>query len=109
VNVLYPLMLCQPGDVLPLLETWNRSPNPWARRASVVPFTHKVGASGRFTQDCLRLCEGLVWDLVRKGVSWVLMDIRDLRQRDVSAVITLNVLHDLKGAQQAELLAIHKA
>ncbi len=57
VNVLHPLMLRQPEDVLPLLEAWNRSPNRWARRASVVAFTRKVGESGRFTQDCLRLCE----------------------------------------------------
>lgn len=124
VNVLHPLMLRQPEDVLPLLEAWNRSPNRWARRASVVAFTRKVGKSGRFTQDCLRLCESSIWDpedLVRKGVGWALKDtlrgerqpvlayIRDLRRRGVSAVITLYAMRDLKGAERQELLAIHKA
>ena len=123
VNLLHPLMLRQPEDVLPLLAAWNRSPNRWARRASVVAFTRKVGESGRFTQDCLRLCEGLVWDaedLVRKGVGWALKDtlrgerepvlayIRDLRRRGVSAVITLYAVRDLKGAERQELLAIQK-
>ena len=123
INVLHPLMLRQPETVLPLLESWNRSPNRWARRASVVAFTRKVGASGRFTQDCLRLCEGLVWDaedLVRKGVGWALKDtlrgqrqpvlayIRNLRRRGVSAVITLYAMRDLTGAERQELLAIHK-
>ena len=123
VNLLHPLMLRQPGDVLPLLAAWNHSPNRWARRASVVAFTRKVGESGRFTQDCLRLCEGLVWDtedLVRKGVGWALKDtlrgerepvlayIRDLRRRGVPAVITLYAMRDLKDAERQVLLAIHK-
>jgi len=123
VNLIHPLLLRQPGDVLPLLEAWNRSPNSWARRASVVAFTRKVGASGRFTQDCLRLCEGLVWDehdLVRKGVGWALKDtlrgerepvlayVRDLRRRGVSAVITLYAIRDLKGAEREAILAIRK-
>jgi hypothetical protein len=123
INVLHPLLLRQPWDVLPLLEEWNHSTNPWARRASVVAFTRKVGASGRFTRECLRLCENLVWDthdLVRKGVGWALKDtlrgdrvavlayIRGLRRRGVSAVITLYAIRDLKGQQRAEILAIHK-
>jgi hypothetical protein len=48
INVLQPLLWKYPRQTLALLQQWNRSENPWKRRASVVVFTRKVGASGKF-------------------------------------------------------------
>jgi len=119
ISVLQPLLLAHRAEILGLLERWNRSPNRWKRRASVVAFVRKIGESGEFTDDALRLCENLVHDaedLVRKGVGWALKDVmrgdhnrviayvRDLRHRGVSAVITLYAIRDLKGAERAEVL-----
>jgi 3-methyladenine DNA glycosylase AlkD len=71
ISVLQPLLLAHRQATLGLLERWNRSPSRWKRRASVVAFTRKIGESGHFTDDALRLCENLLFDpedLVRKGV-----------------------------------------
>jgi 3-methyladenine DNA glycosylase AlkD len=121
ISVIQPLLLTHRAETLALLERWNRSPNRWKRRASVVAFTRKVGESGQFTEEALRLCENLVYDhedLVRKGVGWALKDVmrgdrervlayvEDLRRRGVSAVITLYAIRDLKGVERAEVLAI---
>jgi 3-methyladenine DNA glycosylase AlkD len=122
INVLQPLLWKYPQQTLALLQQWNRSENPWKRRASVVVFTRKVGASGKFTCQALALCENLLWDkenLVQKGVGWALKDgmrgdreqvleyVKVLRRRGVSAVITLYAIHDLKGAVRQEILEIH--
>jgi 3-methyladenine DNA glycosylase AlkD len=119
ISVLQPLLLAYRAETLALLELWNRSPNRWKRRASVVAFVRKIGESGEFTEEALRLCENLVddpEDLVRKGVGWALKDVmrgdrervlayvKDLRHRGVSAVITLYAIRDLKGAERAEVL-----
>ena len=40
-------LLAHRAETLALLERWNRSPNRWKRRASVVAFVRKVGESGR--------------------------------------------------------------
>jgi hypothetical protein len=77
INVLQPLLWKYPGQTLELLQQWNRSENPWKRRASVVVYTRKVGASGKFTRETLELCENLLRDkedLVQKGVGWALKD-----------------------------------
>ena len=122
INVLQPLLWKYPQQTLALLQQWNRSENPWKRRASVVVFTRKVGASGVFTSQALELCENLLRDkedLVQKGVGWALKDgmrgdreqvlkyIKALRRRRVSAVITLYAIRDLKGAVRQEILEIH--
>jgi 3-methyladenine DNA glycosylase AlkD len=85
----------------------------------VVAFVRKIGESGEFTEEALRLCENLVGDpedLVRKGVGWALKDVmrgdrervlayvKDLRRRGVSATITLYAIRDLRGAERDEML-----
>jgi len=121
MSVLQPLLLAHREATLALLERWNRSPNRWKRRASVVAFVRKVGESGLFTEEALGLCENLVRDpedLVRKGVGWALKDVmrgapdrvrdyvKELRRRGVSSTITLYAIRDLKGPARAELLSI---
>jgi 3-methyladenine DNA glycosylase AlkD len=122
-DVMMPLLWKYRQETLALLGEWNRSPVRWKRRASVVTFTGKVGESGEFTGEVLRLCENLVWDsedIVRKGVGWALKDnlrsvpgrvlpyIKDLRRRGVSSTITLYAIRDLKGAQREEVLGVKK-
>lgn len=119
ISVLQPLLLRHRAKTLALLERWNRSPNRWKRRASVVAFVRKVGESGQFTEEALQLCENLVGDsedLVRKGVGWALKDVmrgdrervlvyvKDLRRRGVSATITLYAIRDLRGHEREEVL-----
>jgi 3-methyladenine DNA glycosylase AlkD len=119
ISVIQPLLLAHRAETLGLLERWNRSANRWKRRASIVAFTRKIGESGEFTEEAMRLCENLIWDredLVRKGVGWALKDVmrgdrervlayvKDLRRRGVSAVITLYAIRDLKGAERADVL-----
>jgi 3-methyladenine DNA glycosylase AlkD len=119
IGVLQPLLLAHRAEPLALLERWNRSPSRWKRRASVVAFVRKVGESGRFTEEALRLCESLVGDpedLVRKGVGWAVKDVmrgdrervldyvKELRRRGVPAVIMLYAIRDLKGAERDDVL-----
>lgn len=120
-SVLQPLLLAHREATLALQERWNRSPNRWKRRASIVAFTRKIGASGNYTAEALRLCENLVRDqedLVQKGVGWALKDVmrgdrdrvlayvKDLRRRGISSTITLYAMRDLKGPDRAKLLSI---
>lgn len=89
----------------------------------MVIFTRRVGETGEFTEEVLRLCENLVLDeedIVQKGVGWALKDnlrsapkrvlpyIKELRRRGVSSTITLYAIRDLKGAQRDEILAVKK-
>ena len=119
-DVCISILLAHREETLGLLERWNGSPNRWKRRASVVAFVRKIGGSGEFTDDALRLCDNLVHDpedLVRKGVGWALKDVmrgdpdrvlayvKDLRRRGVSAVITLYAIRDLKGRDREDILA----
>jgi 3-methyladenine DNA glycosylase AlkD/predicted nucleotidyltransferase len=121
LNVLQPLLFRYPEPVLALLHDWNRSDNAWQRRASVVVFTRKAGASGAFTEPALELCGNLLDDpddLVQKGVGWALKDLRrgdpqpvmeyiaQLRQPGVTATITLYALRGLPKAERQKLLAI---
>jgi hypothetical protein len=48
IDVLQPLLLAYPKEVLKILRRWNGAESLWKRRASVVVFTRKVGESGRF-------------------------------------------------------------
>ncbi len=121
IAVLQPLLLAHRAETLALLERWNRSPNRWKRRASVVVFVRKVGESGEFTKEALRLCEGLVGDaedLVRKGVGWALKDVtrgdrervldyvKELRRRGAPATITLYAIRDLRGLDREQVLGV---
>ena len=121
VYVLQPLLPRHRDALLRLLTKWNHSDNLWKRRASVVAFTRKAGASGEYVDDVLRLCENLIWDeedLVQKGVGWALKDnmrgskgkvvayVKDLRARGVPSTITLYAIRDLKGQEREEVLAI---
>lgn len=119
LNVIQPLLLKYHQEVLSLLRKWNKSENPWKRRASVVAFVRKIGESGKFTEDCLELCGNLLNDperLVKQGVGWALKDtlrgdkeriikyIIDLRKLGVSSTITLYAIRDLKGKERLEVL-----
>lgn len=120
-RVVQPLLRKYPKETLNLLRKWNSSKNQWKRRASVVAFTRKIGASGEFTSEALELCDNLIWDkedLVRKGVGWALKDnmrgakgrvldyVKSLRRKGVSSVITLYAIRDLKGKERKEILDI---
>lgn len=124
IDVLQPVLLKYPNDTLRFLKKWNRSANMWKRRTSVVAFVRKVGASGKFTDEALSLCENIIWDnedLVQKGVGWCLKDVmrgdkktvlhyvKKLRERGVPSTITLYAIRDLKGAQRAEILQVTKS
>lgn len=120
-KVLHPLLLKYPKETLALLRKWNTSKNMWKRRASVVPFTRKVGESGVFTNEGLELCENLVWDkedLVQKAVGWALKDmmrgnkqkvldyVKKIRKAGVPATITLYAIRDLKGEERKAVQAL---
>ena len=120
IEVLQPLFERFPSDVLSLTASWATAESRWKRRASVVIFARKIGASGRHTKEGLRACDRLVHDtddLVRKGVGWALKDLMrgdretvleyvvDLRQRGVTSVITLYALRDIRGAERRRILA----
>lgn len=121
LHVMQPLLQKYPKETLKLLKEWNRSENMWKRRASVVSFVWKVGSSGKFTDEVLKLCENLLWDreeLVKKGVGWALRDniqgnkkqvlnyIKSLRRRGVSSIITLYAISNLKGKEREEILKV---
>jgi 3-methyladenine DNA glycosylase AlkD len=120
-DVMQPYLRQHPDAALALVRDWNTAALVWKRRASVVTFTRKVGGSGQYTDEVLRLCDRLLddpEDLVRKGVGWALKDnlrgnkpvvleyVKALRRRGVSSVITLYAIRDLRGAERAEVLAI---
>ena len=122
-EVMQPLLQMYGSEVLQLLDVWSRSKNRWKRRASVVTFTRKIGASGAFTEETLRLCERLIHDeedIVRKGIGWALKDslkgsrdrvlpyIIDLRKRGVSSTITLYAIRDLEGSERAKIIGIKR-
>ena len=58
------LLFNYPKQMLQFLEKWNKSPNRFKRRASVVTFIQDVAKSGKFLDDALRFCENLVWDKI---------------------------------------------
>jgi len=119
IRILQPLLRQYTMETLELLRKWNKSDQIWKQRASVVAFTRKIGESGKFTNEVLKLCENLIWskeDYVRKGVGWALKDnmrgskkkvldyVKSLRERGVSSVITLYAIRDLKGRERSEVL-----
>ncbi|MFC2095669.1 DNA alkylation repair protein [Candidatus Bipolaricaulota bacterium] len=121
IEVLQPLFTRFTSDVLSLIAGWAEDKNLWKRRASVVVFVRKIGASGRYTSDGLHACDRLMADsedLVRKAVGWALKDlmrgdrqrvleyVADLRKRGVPSVITLYALRDVQGVERQRILAI---
>jgi len=121
IEVLQPLLERFPSEVLSMTACWSTEESRWKRRASVVLFTRKVGASGRYTEVGLSACERLIHDaddLVRKGVGWALKDlmrgerdpvlayVADLRRRGIPSVITLYALRDVRGDDRRRVLAI---
>jgi 3-methyladenine DNA glycosylase AlkD len=123
IGVVGPLLLKFRKETFSLLDDWNRSPNRFKRRASVVTFTWEIAESGKFTEEALQFCENLIWDkedIVRKGIGWALKDnmksapkrvlsyVKDLRRRGVSSTITLYAIRDLSPAQRKKVLAIKK-
>lgn len=118
-RVVQPLLLKRPEKMLLLLRRWNRAKSMWKRRASVVAFTRKVGASGQFTKEALAVCNNLAFaeeDLIRKAVGWALKDlmrgdmkpvlayVKKLRRQGASAVVTLYAIRELKGKERREVL-----
>jgi 3-methyladenine DNA glycosylase AlkD len=121
LDVMQPLLVRHPEETLALLRKWNASDHMWKQRSSVVTFARKAGASGRYTDTVLELCENLVdseKDLIRKAAGWALKDnlrgnrkkvlsyIKDLRRRGVSSVVTLYAIRDIKGDERRSILAI---
>lgn len=121
IDVVQPLLLRYPEEVLKILRQWNEAESLWKRRASVVAFTRKIGESGKFTKEALELSSHLIWDkedYVRKGVGWALKDVmrgdkkrvveyvKGLRRKGVSAVITLYAIRDLEDEERKEVLGI---
>jgi 3-methyladenine DNA glycosylase AlkD len=115
------LLLEHREEVMDLLREWNRSENPWKRRASVLAFVRKIGSSGEFTDEALELCGNLIWDqeeIVQKAVGWALKDslpgargrvldyIRTLRRKGVPSTITLYALRDVRGQERKEVLKV---
>ena len=124
IDVMQPLLLQHPKEILLLLKKWNSSKNIWKRRASVVTFVRKIGESGKFTVAALGLCNHLLWDqenLVQKGVGWCLKDlmrgdrvkllnyIQELRASGVCSTIILYAIRDLKDKERSKILKITKA
>ncbi len=121
IDVLQPLLLKYPQEILLFLKKWNKSKNLWKRRLSVIIFTRKIGISGEFTEEAISLCEKLIWDkedLVLKGVGWCLKDIikgdkkkvlkyvKNLREKKVSSVIVLYSIRDLNIKERKNILRI---
>lgn len=84
-----------------------------------MPFTRKVGESGRFTKEALELCENLIWDkedLIQKAVGWCLKDtmrgdkkevlkyVKSLRKRGIPSKIILYAIKDLEDAERKKVM-----
>jgi 3-methyladenine DNA glycosylase AlkD len=109
-----------PDELLTYVRQWNAAEDRWLKRLSVVLFTRKVAASGRFTDVALELCDNLAHDeedLVRKGVGWSLKDlmkldrervlahVAGLRADGVSGVVIRYAIKDLSAEERAAFLA----
>jgi 3-methyladenine DNA glycosylase AlkD len=120
-SVLQPLLVRFPQEIIALARLWNRDPDPWLRRASVVLFTRKVAKSGHFNDIALELGENLVRDEhehVLKGVGWMLQDLMEsdqpritaytkrLRAEGISSVVTLYAIRRLRGPVRDAVLAV---
>ncbi|MFW9818922.1 MAG: DNA alkylation repair protein [Candidatus Thorarchaeota archaeon] len=120
--IMQPLLNRYPNEVKKLLEKWNLSNHIWKKRTSVVTFTRKIGAEGKYIDFILKLCNNLIWDkedLIRKAVGWALKDnmvgknrenvlnyVKELRKMGVSSTITLYAIRKLQGKEREEMLKI---
>lgn len=113
-----------PKETIDLHQRWVSSPNMWKRRTSVVTFTRKTAADGRYLDEALRFCEALMRDpedLVQKGVGWALKDtmragptakrrvlalVKRMRREGIPSTITLYAIRDLKGSERDAVLKI---
>ncbi len=116
-----------PKETLRLHERWLTSANRWKRRASVITFTRRVAAEGRYVAETLRFCEALQHDpedLVQKAVGWALKDtmragpgpkrkvlalVKRMRRAGIPSTITLYAIRDLKGAEREAVLRVKPA
>ena len=118
-DILHPLIFKYSNEVIELVKKWNDSKFMWKQRASVVAFTRKVGASGKFTQIGLSLCDRLLWvkeDLIRKAVGWALKDlmrgdkkpvfdyVKKIKKDGAPATITLYAIRDINGKERSDFL-----
>ncbi len=84
-------------------------------------FVRTIGETGKYTKQCIKLCNNLLEDqerLVLQGVGWALKDtmrgdkkrvldyVKKLRQQAVSSVITLYALRDLRGKAKSDVLKV---
>lgn len=86
-----------PDQVLPVLELWNTSPEPWLRRQSIVSLHYY--SSGRKVlppyRRALELVERLLEDphpFVQKGVGWALRELGNVRGTETFAFLREHAL-----------------
>ncbi|MFX1390421.1 MAG: DNA alkylation repair protein [Promethearchaeota archaeon] len=120
--IMQPILRNYPNEAKQLLKKWNNSNHKWKKRCSVVTFTRKIGAEGKYVNFVLEMCNNLIWekeDLVRKAVGWALKDnmlgnnkqkvldyVKMLRKKGVSSTITLYAIRNIKGKEREEVLKI---
>ena len=119
-SLLRDVLFNHPNELIELVKVWNKDEDMWLKRTSVVLFTRKVAKSGKFTDVALELCDNLIFDsedLVLKGVGWSLKDLMkvdkkrilnyvlELRRKEVSSIVTLYAIKDLKGQERSDFLA----
>jgi len=95
-----------PDIVLPVLQSWNRSDNPWKRRQSVVSLLYYSRARKK-TQTfevMIKLVEALLNDndyYVQKGLGWTLRELYNRFQDKTLTFISKNISVISPAAWQA--------
>lgn len=89
------LLEIKPGIVLPQLQKWNRSKNPWERRQSVVSLMHYHRLRGKVLpySTLIKLVEPLLEDedyYVQKGVGWALREISNAYHKQTLSFMKKN-------------------
>lgn len=85
-----------PDWVMPTLERWGRSPNPWQRRQSVVALIEYASKRQRFLpfDVMIRHVEALLDDedyYVQKGVGWTIREIGNAYPQEIAPFLAHNV------------------
>ncbi len=113
-----------PDEVLALSAAWNKDPDLWLRRTSVVLYTRNIAKSGAYTDVALERCTELKYDseaLVQKGVGWCLKDhlkdsvpadsrrrtmefVNGLVHDNVPRLVIRYALQDFSAAQRKKIL-----
>lgn len=86
-----------PGLVEPTLRQWNRSKNPWKRRASIVSTIYYANKKRKAPsiKTVLSLIKPLLHDqdvYVQKGVGWQLREAYNLWPRKTLAFLEVHIL-----------------